>query len=50
MPTPPAVRVIVKLPYTREENPHNDPEKVFGITLEFSVWLKATFVDRMDSG
>ncbi|KAF8806221.1 hypothetical protein BYT27DRAFT_7102467 [Phlegmacium glaucopus] len=28
MPTPPAVRVIVKLPYTRDENPHKDPEKI----------------------
>lgn len=28
MPTPPAVRVIVKLPYSRDENPHNDPEKI----------------------
>ena len=41
MPTPPAVRVIVKLPYTREESPHNDPEKVTGIMLEVSfMFLK----------
>ena len=34
MPTSPAVRVIVKLPYTREESSHDDPEKVTGSTLE----------------
>ncbi|KAF8165720.1 hypothetical protein B0H34DRAFT_250442 [Crassisporium funariophilum] len=28
MPTPPPVRVVVKLPYNRPENPENDPPKI----------------------
>lgn len=40
MPTPPAVRVIVKLPYTRDENPHNDPEKVPCAAHKFTAWLE----------